>query len=164
MADVEPEMDDGQGDPLASINQRIGARLVDWLLLIALSVLIFALSSERAAADVEPSFPAWAALLWIVLVFLYEVIMVAVWGQTLGKMLLGIKLVSLADGGRLSVPAAVIRMLPVLFAIVVLQRFFPIAMVFVYFSAAFMKHSRGILDRMAGSVVIQAPGRHTTML
>jgi len=101
MADVEPEMDDGQGDPLASINQRIGA-----------SVLIFALSSERVAADVEPSFPAWAALLWIVLVFLYEVIMVAVWGQTLGKMLLGIKLVSLADGGRLSVPAAVIRMLP----------------------------------------------------
>ena len=44
----------------------------------------------------------------------------------------------------------------VAFAIAVLGAFFPIAMVFVYFSAAFMKNSRGILDLMSGSVVIEA--------
>jgi len=65
--------------------------------------------------------------------------------------------VSLATGRVLSLPQAFTRVIPVALAISLLGAFFPIAMVFVYFSAAFMKHSRGALDLLSGSVVIQAP-------
>ena len=149
------EHDDDLGDPLASIGQRIGARVVDWGLLMAIWLLFGAATSERLE-DGTLVFQRWAVITWMLLVIVYEVVFVAWSGQTLGKRALGIKLVALRDGQLLSLPASITRVLPVAFAIAVLGQFFPIAMVFVYFSAGFMKHSRGILDLMAGSVVIQS--------
>ena len=146
--------EDGPGDPLATIGQRIGARLIDWGLLMTVWFLLGAASSERQE-DGTLVFTRWAVITWIVLVIVYEVGFVAWRGQTPGKIALKIKLVALKDGRILSLPASITRVLPVAFAVAILGAFFPIAMVFVYFSAAFMKHSRGILDLMAGSVVIQ---------
>lgn len=165
MSDFEPTglADDEQGDPLASINQRIGARVLDWGFLLAVWLLLGAATSERLEDDTL-IFARWAVIAWIALVVVYEVGFVAWRGQTPGKIALGIKLVGLADGRTLSLPAAITRVLPVAFAVTLLGVFFPIVMVFVYFSAAFMKHSRGVLDRMSGSVVIQAEDRRTTML
>ena len=96
-----------------------------------------------------------AVIGWIVLVVVYEVGFVAWRGQTPGKIALKIKLVALKDGALLSLPASISRVIPTSFAIALLGPFFPIAMVFVYFSAAFMKDSRGVLDLLAGSVVVQ---------
>jgi len=118
-------------------------------------MLLGAATSERLADDTLV-FQRWAVVAWMALVVVYEVGFVAWRGQTPGKIALKIQLVALKDGRVLSLPAAITRVLPVAFAIAVLGAFFPIAMVFVYFSAAFMKNSRGILDLMSGSVVIEA--------
>jgi len=159
---VSPENQDldteDLGDPLASISQRIGARVVDWSLLLVVWLLLGAATSERLEDDTLV-FQRWAVIAWMALVIVYEVGFVAWNGQTLGKRLLGIKLVALNRGGVPSLPSSITRVLPVAFAIAVLGQFFPIAMVFVYFSAGFMKHSRGILDLMAGTVVVHAKGR-----
>ena len=143
------------GDPLAPKAKRIGARVLDWAILIFVWLLLGAATSERLADDTLV-FQRWAVIVWMVLVVVYEVGFVAWRGQTPGKIALNIQLVALKDGRILSLPAAVTRVLPVAFAIAVLGAFFPIAMVFVYFSAAFMANSRGILDLMSGSVVIAA--------
>lgn len=160
---VDTPVEEDQGDPLASINQRIGARLIDWGFLLAVWLLLGGATSERLEDDTLV-FARWAILVWIALVVVYEVGFVAWRGQTPGKIALGIKLVALKDGRTLPLPSAITRVLPVAFAVTLLGVFFPIAMVFVYFSAAFMKHSRGVLDLMAGSVVIQTPDRRTTLL
>lgn len=150
----EPEIYDGQGDILAPIGKRIGARVIDWGLLMAVWLLLGGATSQRLDDDTLV-FQRWAVVTWMILVIVYEVAFVAWRGQTPGKIALGIKLVSLKTGGILSLGASISRVLPVAFAIAVLGPIFPIAMVFVYFSAAFMKHSRGILDRIAGSVVVE---------
>lgn len=149
------DFDDDPGDPIASIGKRIAARVLDWAFLITVWLLFGAATSERLADDTLV-FQRWAVVAWMALVIVYEVAFVAWRGQTPGKIALNIQLVALKDGRILSLPAAVTRVLPVAFAIALLGAFFPIAMVFVYFSAAFMKNSRGILDLMSGSVVIQA--------
>ena len=141
-------------DPLASIGQRIGARVIDWGGLMAVWLLLGAATSERQPDDTLV-FQRWAVIAWMALVIAYEVGFVAWRGQTPGKILLRIKLVNLKDGRIPSLPAAITRVMPVAFAIALLGALFPIAMVFVYFSAAFMKQSRGILDLMAGTAVIQ---------
>lgn len=143
------------GDPLASIGQRIVARLLDWGFLMAIWVPLAGTTSERLE-DGSLELQRWAVIGWMIFVVVYEAVMVAWRGQTFGKQAVGIELVSLKGGSRLSLAASVSRVMPVGFAILLLQVFFPIAMVFVYFSAAFMANSRGILDLMAGSVVIEA--------
>ena len=148
-----PSADEVDGDPLASINQRVGARVLDWLILMAISLGI-GLASVSGDADVDP--PTWAILAAIVVVLVYETAMVAWRGQTLGKIVLGIEIVVLADGSRPSVMSAALRVVPIVVLLAVLAQFAYIAMVFVYFTAAFMQHQRGVLDRLAGTVVIQA--------
>lgn len=154
-ADIDNAADQDQGDPLAPIAKRIGARLLDWAFLMLVWLLLGAATSERLADDTLV-FQRWAVVAWMALVVVYEVGFVAWRGQTPGKIALKIQLVALKDGRILSLPAAITRVLPVAFAIALLGAFFPIAMVFVYFSAAFMTNSRGILDLMSGSVVIEA--------
>ena len=152
--DIASDADEDLGDPLAPIAKRIGARFLDWAFLMTVWLLLGAATSERLE-DGTLVFQRWAVVVWMALVVVYEVAFVAWRGQTPGKIALKIKLVALKDGRILSLPAAITRVLPVAFAVAVLGAFFPIAMVFVYFSAAFMKNSRGILDLMAGSVVIE---------
>lgn len=151
----EPEIYDGEGDLLAPITKRIGARLIDWGLLMTVWLLLGGATSERLEDDTLV-FQRWAVITWMILVIAYEVIFVAWRGQTPGKIALGIKLVALKDGMLIGLPASILRVMPVAFAIAVLGPVFPIAMVFVYFSAAFLKNSRGILDLIAGSVVVEA--------
>jgi len=152
--DIASDAEEDLGDPLAPIAKRIGARFLDWAFLMTVWLLLGAATSERLEDDTLV-FQRWAVVVWMALVVVYEVAFVAWRGQTPGKIALKIKLVALKDGRILSLPAAITRVLPVAFAVAVLGAFFPIAMVFVYFSAAFMKNSRGILDLMAGSVVIE---------
>lgn len=142
------------GDPLASIGQRIAARLLDWFLLLAVWLPLGALTAQRNADD-SLSYPLWSRIAWMLLVVAYEVGFVAARGQTPGKHLLGIGIVSATTGRLLTIGAAVARVVPVVVAMALLAVFFPVAMVFVYFSAAFMSDRRGVLDRLAGSAVVQ---------
>ena len=153
--DIGAESVPPQGDPVANTSQRVFARLTDWMLLFAAWPLIGGTTSDRLD-DGTIAYSSWAVVTWILLVIIYEAGFVAAKGQTPGKMLVGIELVRLTDGGRPSLAAAVLRVAPVALAVAVLGIFFPIVMVFVYFSAVFAGDTRGLLDRIAGTVVIKA--------
>ena len=107
---------DGQGDvvgggEVAALGRRVGAAALDWLMLLALDagVVYFTLRVSRLA-------PAQAALLppipMIVFLLLlnggYLALFTAATGQTIGKMAVGVRVVSVAEG-PLTVGRALVR-------------------------------------------------------
>ena len=140
---------------MASISRRIAARLIDWLLVFVVWLLLGGATSERLE-DGTLINPRWAVIVWIVFVIVYEAAFVAWRGQTPGKMLAAIELVALKSGDTPGLAASVVRVAPVGLAMSLLGVLFPVVMVFVYFSAAFVRDTRGLLDRLAGTVVIEA--------
>lgn len=95
---------------MASILRRFAAMFVDGLLLgLPLVILAFFLiipmgGMEEDFNSVSPVLPLLngvATLAWMVLVVVYEALMLAARGQTVGKKALGIKVVT-ADGGPIS--------------------------------------------------------------
>lgn len=151
-----PEPSDSPtGDPLATIGHRIAARLADWFLLFAVWIIILALTSVDDV-DGASQVSRTAVIAWILIVVAYETVLVMMRGQTIGKTIVGIEIVRHANGARPGFGPAFMRVLPVGVAMSLLGLFFPIVMVFVYFTAGFMSDSRGVLDRLAGTAVILA--------
>lgn len=112
---------------LASRGKRFGAFLIDYFLLSALSsvllLTVFKSQYDRYNADLQAFFvgdlttselsAAAGGLLGYflastALIFAYYVVTQSAWGATLGKKILGIKLVS-ADGNKLSVGRVILR-------------------------------------------------------
>jgi uncharacterized RDD family membrane protein YckC len=98
--------------PLADIGMRFFAQLVDSLVLAAVLVAVIAGLGLAAGwfhgGNVEEAITAGIASAYVAALFLspvtsilYEALMIARWGQTLGKMAVGIRVVS-ADGGKVS--------------------------------------------------------------
>lgn len=95
---------------MASILRRFAAMFVDGLLLgLPLAILAFFLiipmggmeEDFNSGSPVLPLLNGVATLAWMVLVVVYEALMLAARGQTVGKKALGIKVVT-ADGGPIS--------------------------------------------------------------
>jgi uncharacterized RDD family membrane protein YckC len=116
-------------DQIASFGRRFGALLVDWLICTVVAGLL--VESLRA----NP----WPQLGIFVLAHAF---FVGLFGQTVGMALFRIRCVSMADGGAVGIPRALVRAL--LLALVI---------------PAMISDGdgRGVHDRVAGSVVI-APG------
>lgn len=92
-------------DDLASPWQRLGAGLIDGVLLvIPFTVVLFAFFVDFGlmATDAEPTFdvPVWYWPLATLIGALYHVVPEALWGQTLGKHLVKIRVCSGRDLGR----------------------------------------------------------------
>ena len=96
----------------------------------------------------------------LIFILVYEAVPVALRGKTVGKAILGIQIVRLADGQIPPLALAALRVVPVVVYLSIVPplvpRFWLVGLVFLYFSAGFMEHQRGLLDRLAGTVVIQA--------
>ncbi|MFD6949358.1 hypothetical protein A6A08_12600 [Nocardiopsis sp. TSRI0078] len=107
----------GQGVPppagpeTAAFGRRLAARAIDYVLVVVAAVAFFvimafvtvALVGNSETTDAEGTL--WALLFvfgWGLLLFFYDWLYLVTWGRTLGKMMVGIKVVSAADGGRLS--------------------------------------------------------------
>jgi uncharacterized RDD family membrane protein YckC len=99
----------GQEDLLG---RRIGAALIDLALLGALFVVLAALIGESAMEDGSVSFElnGAEAALYFALVLLYYFALEAALGQTVGKLLLGLRVVR-PNGSRASVAAIAVRTL-----------------------------------------------------
>lgn len=96
---------------LAGRGSRLGAKLIDWVILIVVSIILGAIlladdligSLADSIAGQEPSLGAgyYLSLLFLLLVLAaYDVVLVALRGQTLGKMATRIKVIR-ADNGEL---------------------------------------------------------------
>ena len=102
------ELPDGRTVKLASPGARFGARVFDIVLLSVIDIAIFLAAVDWAAFNEEVQeetpdfagvFPGAGILLvlsaiWIV----YDIVPVALWGRTLGKRVVGIKVVSAQSG------------------------------------------------------------------
>lgn len=102
-------LESGQTVQLARPVERLGARILDFLIFAIPSVVIWAIVRGRDAFGVDE--PATvtsidellvaelgALLLGVLVSLVYEVVPTAYWGQTLGKRILGIKVVNVATG------------------------------------------------------------------
>ena len=153
----------GTGDSveLASSGARLGARVLDFIIMVV-GYLILALVGFSAAfgGDFEEESLSTGAFLAAALIFgivgvLYEVTLIAVRGQTLGKMATSIKVVRADNGlvpgwgksiGRWIIPAA-LGLIPLVGWILSLL---------VYLSLLWDKVRQGWHDKAAGTLVIKA--------
>jgi uncharacterized RDD family membrane protein YckC len=141
-------------DEVASLAQRIGAKLVDWLIIFVAWAVIMGPVTKADGSSLE--IPVWARLASLAVLVGYETVMVTVWGRTVGKMLTGIRLSDVRTGGRPPFVKALVRAAIVGGVVAVTGQFFAVVLVFVYFTAAFPSDTRGLLDRAAGTVVVRA--------
>jgi uncharacterized RDD family membrane protein YckC len=98
------------GAPSEVIGRRIGAALLDLLAILALTIAVGLAFGQGYARDgsVGISLHGAGGVVWAALAFCYFAVGEGLRGQTLGKRLLGIHVVS-STGGRPSVIAATIR-------------------------------------------------------
>ncbi|WP_017590710.1 RDD family protein [Nocardiopsis ganjiahuensis] len=101
----------GPEQPLAGFGVRLAARLIDYVLaflaagafFFVMIVVVVILTGSEEFTDAESEL--WAYLFffgWGVLLFFYDWLYLIAWGRTIGKMLVGIKVVNAADGGKLT--------------------------------------------------------------
>lgn len=149
------------GEELASVGARIGARLLD---MIALGVIGFVIGSLGLIGAVEdPGLGSFAGMLALVAGMalagiLYEVVFIAVKGQTPGKMLCGVQIVKSRAGEMPGFGSAFLRwLLPaVMFIIPVLGW---ILGVLTWLSPLFDDRRRGWHDKAADTIAVRTkPG------
>lgn len=146
----------------AGFGSRLAARLIDYVLafiaasaffvVMLLLVVILTGSSETTDAEGE----VWAFLLffgWGVLLFFYDWLYLITWGRTLGKMMVGIKVVNATDSGKLTQGQAIGRS-----ALFCIPQSLPcLGQVFALSESLAMlgdDRARTLHDRMAGTMVI----------
>ncbi len=148
---------------LATVGQRGLARLLDVAVLgvpylfVAFSILLI---TTDAASDPEaPLSPQTSAWLWgggIALAIVYETICVTFWGRTLGKLVLGVRVVRLVNGRcplwweaaiRIALPGAVA---------VIPSPLAKAAALTLFVVAGFDPLRRNVCDRAAGTVVVRS--------
>ena len=141
---------------LASIGQRIGARLLDGLIIgLPLTVLVFA-ASDISEDTKTVSTPLWVQLVAAAVSALYEIVLIHVWGQTVGKRVLGIKVVRVTDGALPDWTAAIVRyVLPVVPVLIPVPGVFLLSLV-IYLVAVVHPLRQGWHDRAAGTIVVKA--------
>lgn len=148
----------GVSDPSASratlpapVARRAVARLIDFTLggvaFVGLTFVV-ALNAGRPADGTGVMLVAIGVTFLVV--FVYEVVLVAVWGRTLGKQLMGLVIVRAVDGGR---PGLVRALLRNLLPTVLLIGFFPLYPLPYLVAAVFGDH-RWPHDRLAGTRVV----------
>ncbi len=140
---------------LASIAQRVGGALVDGLLtsmVVVIPLLLGLVEIDR----IETSVPGPIVLGLFLFGAIYTIVPTALWGQTLGKIAVGSRVVAVDDGSlpgwrrsalRWALPGVVGR-LPYIGLWVGLA---------VMASLVFDPRRRGLHDRLAGTIVVRVP-------
>jgi uncharacterized RDD family membrane protein YckC len=145
----------------ATLRQRVIGRAVDMTLLCvllvgALSGFVSTDANGNAHFDVPPLF----LVALIVAVFAFETVPVRLRGQTPGKILMKTRVVRASDGGRPSWRAAFTRWGVVVVVLVVLGGLYPpaglAATAALYATALMDPNGRGVVDKLAGTEVVQA--------
>ena len=153
----------GESVQLASAGARLGARILDWVIMAIVYVILLVIgigAAVGASSDSDEvsglSIGALAATVLLIAVvgILYEVTLIALRGQTLGKMATSIKVVRADNGlvpgwgksiGRWIIPA-VLAFIPLVGWILSLL---------VYLSLLWDKVRQGWHDKAAGTLVIK---------
>ncbi|MFE3461943.1 RDD family protein [Nocardiopsis aegyptia] len=146
----------------ASFGRRLAARTIDYVLAAITAVAFFfvmmvvtvAITGSTDSTDGEVAL--WM-LLWVfgwgLLLFFYDWLYLVTWGRTIGKLMVGIKVVAAADGGRLTQGQALRRS-----AVFCLPQTLPVAGHLFSLGesmAALGTGSLAVHDRSAGTLVVR---------
>ena len=107
---VAPPAPAFHGDPAEVVGRRIVAALLDILVLAILFVVMGVLFGDSKADDGEASvnLEGGAAFLYFAIVLGYYIVAEAVWGKTLGKRLMGLRVAKL-DGSAPGTGGSLVR-------------------------------------------------------
>lgn len=151
------ELGTGETVELARVGARFGARVLDVIIvavvLVALFYLLASMSSSSDAADFS-GFGVTAILVGLVAGVGYEVVLIALWGQTLGKRMIGIKVIHAAHGGLPGWGKAFGRWaIPGLLSLIPFVGWIP--SILCYVSATWDRVYQGWHDKAAGTLVVR---------
>ena len=154
MTDFEPPV---RQDALASIGQRALAQVLDGLVLLvpAFAVVYFVAGDILIATDTETtSAQMWATFILVALQIAYNTLCITMWGATIGKRLLGLRVVNQADGGLVALNSAAMRaLIPAAAGLIpVIGMAAPIV---IYMRAFFHPLRKGWHDQAAGTIVVK---------
>ena len=142
-------------DRLATIGQRVLARLVDVLVIGAPVFLLILMTSDFNEDAGTVRTPLWAQLVATGVSAVYEVVLTHLRGQTVGKHALNIKVVRVTDGRPPDWTASIMRyLLPLLPALVPVPGVFLLSPI-IYLVAIIDPLRRGWHDRAAGTIVVK---------
>lgn len=151
------ELTSGETVKLAGPAARLGARVLDIIILVAASIVLgfVFVGSAIVTEDSSGMSLIGATVLLVMIGFGYEVIQIAVWGQTLGKRVTGVRVINAAHGGlpgwgkaigRWAVPS-IISLIPFVGWIL---------SILCYVSLTWDRVYQGWHDKAAGTLVIKA--------
>lgn len=139
--------------PLAGIGRRVAARLLDGLLIVVVSVVPILLASDIDLDEGVFDVPAWVRWSTWLGGVAYEVLATALVGKTLGKHLVGIRVVDEAGGGLPDLGQAVRRAVPTLLGVVPVVAGLSFLL---YAPALWHPRRKGAHDSLAGTLVVTA--------
>jgi uncharacterized RDD family membrane protein YckC len=136
---------------LASIPRRIGARLLDGLLVSVVVTLVLAATGTNVFESFEGSGPVWPSyVLWVVSAG-YEIWLTSLTGQTIGKRLLSIQVVDAETGEIPTLDRSAKRIIPMVIQLVPVIGILGGVM---YLRALWDARRQGYHDRIAETIVI----------
>lgn len=141
----------------APLIRRIGAFLVDQALLFAVVIALTVASGVDTGdvTDAEANAVLAVSLIGVALSITYHTVAIARFGRTIGKRLLGLRVVAMPDGRQVAWSYAALRAL-VPSAAVLLPVVGNLAGLAVYLWAVFDKRRQGLHDKLAGTLVTAA--------
>jgi uncharacterized RDD family membrane protein YckC len=136
---------------LAAPWRRLLARVLDGLVLVGVALLISFLFFS-SSADLKSNAQVVKFLVTFQIVaFVYEVVLIAIRGQTFGKAILRIRVVGITDGTVPGWAKAGIRWL-----LPAVASFVPVGALIVYIWLLWDPKRQGLHDKVAGTLVVQA--------
>ncbi|MEY3617427.1 MAG: hypothetical protein RL726_125 [Actinomycetota bacterium] len=142
-----------ESDRLASVGQRAVAQLLDGLI-IGIPLFILTYSFGGDITDTEDSNLLWLTLLWLGVSLFYNTAMIAIYGATLGKRIMKLRVVNRTDGSPVNWTYAAVRALvPTLAGVVPVIGF--ALNIAVYVRAFFHPFRQGLHDAAAGTIVVR---------
>jgi uncharacterized RDD family membrane protein YckC len=140
------------GAPLASWGRRAGGWFVDLFVYLAalVATFVFAVAGESSDTGVDAIAGLLTLIVWFLGPTIYAWLMVGAWGQTLGKMAVGIKVVQSDDAGRVSYVRALGRAASTwLLSLLV----FPLLLAYLW--PLWDRRNQTLYDKMAGTIVVR---------
>ncbi len=155
----------GEERELAGLGSRLGARILDAIIVgVGIGILVVigvggivmsSLSDDDAAVFAFIALALGAVLLFLLVTLLYEVTMIALRGQTVGKMITGVRVVSTDNGGIPGWGKAIGRWL-ILNLPAAIPNVGLLAVLLVYLSPTWDKKRQGWHDKVVSTVVVRA--------
>jgi len=157
MSDFDPPVivETLRADALASVGKRALAQFLDGLVVgIPLFAITAALGYTLTDSSLSNSALTWLTVLWVGANLVYNIIGIAMYGYTVGKRIVGIKVVNRIDGGRVNWTYASIRAL-IPTAVQLVPVVGPGLSLVVYLRAVFHPLRQGLHDAAAGTIVVK---------